>query len=161
MKTFKEMVTGNIQESSNQNFIDAVLRHLKGADEKTIRMVMNAMADGKHSKAARILGNVKPAKGDLGNIKESTLQEGSGKRNFKFTGKDEIGKFWVVLNATSGNEVLEDILFEADIFDMMLQQRGGLDIPSIEGIYKSKSKAKKVAEKIAEQAFRDLVNTAK
>ena len=83
----------------------------------------------------------------------------SGKRNFGFEGKDEIGNFWVVMNATSGNEVLEDLLFEADIFDMMLQQRGGLEIPAIQGIYKSKSKAKKIAEKIAEQAFRDLVNT--
>ena len=57
----------------------------------------------------------------------------SGKRNFGFQGKDEIGDFWVVLNPTSGNEVMEDIFFKADIFDMMLQQRGGLEIPSIQG----------------------------
>ena len=82
-----------------------------------------------------------------------------GKRHLGFQGKDEIGNFWVVLNPTSGNEVLEDIFFEADMFDMILQQRGGLDIPSIEGIYKSKGKAKKIAEKLAEQVHRDQVNS--
>ena len=92
-------------------------------------------------------------------VKGENLTEAmGGKRNFGFQGKDEIGEFWVVMNATSGNEVLEDLLFEADIFDMMLQQRGGLDVPSIQGIYKSKAKAKKIAEKIAEQVHRDQVN---
>ena len=71
----------------------------------------------------------------------------SGKNVLNFKGKDEIGDFWVVTNPTPDSE-LPDILFQADIFDIVLQIRGGLDVESIVGIYKKEVKAKKVAVKL-------------
>jgi hypothetical protein len=75
------------------------------------------------------------------------LDEGSGKSFFNFQGTDEIGDFWVVTNPT-GIEVLEDILYQANIFDMILQHRGGLDMSTVALITKSKAKAKKLAGKL-------------
>jgi len=68
----------------------------------------------------------------------------TGKLNLKFKGEDEIGKFWVVIKSTEFSE-LEDILFEADIFDMYLQIKGGLNPQDIIGLYKNKNKAKNKA----------------
>ena len=68
-----------------------------------------------------------------------------GKRHFQFKGTDEIGDFWVVLKADKIS-VLEDILFDADVFDMILQKDGGLKIHEIVGLYKSKAKATKIAK---------------
>jgi hypothetical protein len=73
------------------------------------------------------------------------LEELSGKRNEGFTGIDEVGKFWVVTEADK-NSTLPDILFEADIFDIHLQLKGGLKGSEIVGIFKKKSKASKAAE---------------
>jgi hypothetical protein len=41
---------------------------------------------------------------------------------------------------------LADILFKADIFDLMLQKDGGLKIYNIVGIYKKESTATKIAK---------------
>jgi len=81
----------------------------------------------------------------------------SGKRVFDFSGVDEIGDFWVVIkpNEITETEVTEptDILFKADVFDIALQMEGGLKGSEIVGIYKSKGKAKKIAEKLIKKLF--------
>jgi hypothetical protein len=72
-----------------------------------------------------------------------------GKRNHQFDGKDEIGDFWVVTDPGRGQESeMADIFFQADIFDMALQLRGGLKGWEIIGIYKNKAKAQKIAQKL-------------
>lgn len=75
------------------------------------------------------------------------MLEGSGKKVLDFFGTDDVGKFWVVTDG-GPDSTLADILFEADIWDMILQVRGGLDISQVQLVTKSKSKAKKLAEKI-------------
>lgn len=64
-----------------------------------------------------------------------------------FIGVDEVGNFWVVTKPTGDSQVI-DILFEADIPRMALQFLGGLLPHQISGIYKSRAKAKKHAEKL-------------
>jgi len=59
---------------------------------------------------------------------------------------DEVGKFWVVTRATK-ESTLDDILFEMDVFGMMLQAKGGLDKNDILGIFKDKKKATTLASK--------------
>lgn len=59
--------------------------------------------------------------------------------------EDEVGKFWVVLFATPESELV-DILFESDIFDIMIMAKGGLRPNDILAIFKNKVKAKKYAE---------------
>lgn len=78
------------------------------------------------------------------------LNEGSGKSVFGYKGPDEVGKFWVVTFPTQFSS-LNDIFFEADIFDFALQLRGGLEVEEISGIFKNKAKAKKLAVKLLEE----------
>ena len=75
------------------------------------------------------------------------LTELSGKSSFGYKGPDEVGKFWVVSYPTQFTE-LNDIFFEADIFDFALQLRGGLEVAEIAGIFKNSGKAKKLAVKL-------------
>ena len=75
---------------------------------------------------------------------DKPVNELSGKGNFGFKGTDEIGKFWVVTKPTS-DSTLGDFLFQADVFDLALQLRGGLKGNEIVGIYKNDTKAHKVA----------------
>ena len=72
------------------------------------------------------------------------VNELSGKGQFKFKGADEIGQFWVVTKPNA-DSTLGDFLFQADIFDLALQLRGGLKGSEIIGIYKNDIKAHKVA----------------
>lgn len=67
------------------------------------------------------------------------VSEGSGKRHFKFMGDDEVGKFWM-LTVPNKNSTLDDCLIELDLFDFILQLRGGLDPEDIVGFYKEKEK---------------------
>ena len=60
---------------------------------------------------------------------------------------DEVGKFYIVTFPSDGSE-LYDIFFEADMQRMQLQFLGGLLPHQISGIYKSRAKAKKHAEKL-------------
>ena len=83
-------------------------------------------------------------------LNNNKINELSGKHVTKFKGVDEIGNFWVVTQPTGVSELV-DIFFEADVFDMYLQIRGGLEGDSIVGIYKNKAKAKKVAEKLIKE----------
>ena len=78
-------------------------------------------------------------------VKPRPIEEAMGKRNAGFKGVDEIGKFWIVSNKAEGAELI-DILWEADVFDMHLQLKGGLRGDEIVGIYKSKAKATKIAK---------------
>jgi len=82
-------------------------------------------------------------------LKENTtmkvINELNGARTLGFKGKDDMGKFWVVTKASKNSE-LGDILFDADVFDMILQARGGLAGGDIELITHDKNKAKKLAE---------------
>ncbi len=75
------------------------------------------------------------------------LNELSGKSNIGFNGTDEVGRF-LVITKPDVNSTLADILFYADVFDMVLQIRGGLKGKDIVGIYKNYAKAKKVATKL-------------
>jgi len=52
----------------------------------------------------------------------------------------KIEKFWVVTHATPESEFL-DVCFQADIRQLGLQFRGGLDHTDIVGIYTLKSEA--------------------
>lgn len=61
-----------------------------------------------------------------------------------FEGIDELGKFWVVTRPGITTRII-DIMFEADMKKMYYQFMGGLQLEEIAGIYKSKSKAKKLA----------------
>lgn len=83
----------------------------------------------------------------MANLEKYLINELSGKHHMKFVGIDQVGEFWVVLIPTE-DSILEDILFEANIFDMHLQFLGGLKASDIMGIYKNKAKAKKVAENL-------------
>ena len=80
-------------------------------------------------------------------VEGGTLDEAmGGKGTLQFNGIDEVGDFWIVLSADMGYE-LSDMFFKADIFDVHLQMLGGLKGYNILGIYKSKGKAKKAADK--------------
>jgi hypothetical protein len=79
-------------------------------------------------------------------VEGGTLDEAmGGKRHLQFKGKDEIGDFWVVMKGDKISE-LADILFKADVFDLILQKMGGLNIPDIVGIYKKEATATKIAK---------------
>lgn len=75
------------------------------------------------------------------------LNESRAKKLFHFNGTDEIGKFWVVVVPTK-NSIMEDVLFETDVFGLALQLRGGLGGDEIWGLYKNKQKALKEAGKL-------------
>ena len=79
----------------------------------------------------------------------------SGKSYFRFVGEDQVGDFWVVEYPGRDSE-LSDIFFQADIFDMALQIRGGLDPETIYGIYKSKGLALKKAKELLLKRDNDL-----
>lgn len=76
------------------------------------------------------------------------LNELSGKSNTGFKGTDEVGRFLVVTKPADADSTLADILFYADVFDMVLQFRGGLKGEDIVGIYSNYAKAKKIATKL-------------
>jgi len=59
---------------------------------------------------------------------------------------NEIGKFWVVTKAGK-KSTLADILFETGVPGIMKQALGGLTIPEVQGVFKSKVKAEKFAKK--------------
>lgn len=88
-------------------------------------------------------------------IKSQFKEAMSGKSHFRFMGDDEIGDFWIVERPEKWSEI-QDILYKLDIFDMVLQIRGGLDPETIYGIYqdKNRNKARKIAEKLLQE--RDL-----
>ena len=61
--------------------------------------------------------------------------------------RDNVGLFWVV-TFPKRDSVLQDILFQTDICGMHLQYLGGLKDEEIEGFYKSKEKATKLAKSL-------------
>jgi len=71
----------------------------------------------------------------------------SGKSNLGFHGIDQVGDFFVVIHP-SKDSTLQDVLFKADIFDMVLQFRGGLAGKEIAGIYKTEEPARAEAVKL-------------
>ncbi len=60
---------------------------------------------------------------------------------------DEIGQFWVVMLPTAKSE-LSDILFETNIFRIMLQTQGGLKAEDIVGLFRSQDDARACACKL-------------
>ena len=74
------------------------------------------------------------------------LNELTGKRGFGFKGIDQVGSFWVVTKIISSSSTIDDILFECNVFDFVLQINGGLDAKDILLITQDKKKAQKVAE---------------
>jgi len=78
----------------------------------------------------------------------------TGKGHFQFSGTDEVGKFWVVYfperYAESETELV-DVVFEADVFDMLLQLKGGLEPEAIKGIFKSESAANNLAQTLLKE----------
>lgn len=60
---------------------------------------------------------------------------------------DQIGKFWVVTYPTGQSE-MGDICFEANVQDLMLMSRGGLNPNEIQGIFKSQGPATALAKQL-------------
>lgn len=60
---------------------------------------------------------------------------------------DEVKTFWVVTYPTKYS-TLPDIVFKATVFDMMVQQAGGLRREEIAAIFKTKPKAEKLGKKL-------------
>ena len=58
---------------------------------------------------------------------------------------DQVGTFWVVLYPVTTDAYLEDIMFEANVFDMILQFKGGLTGEEIYGLFNNQREAKKIA----------------
>ena len=73
---------------------------------------------------------------------------------------DEIGKFYVVEKPTKNSE-LSDTFFETDLFEFVLQMKGGLEKSEIHGIYKTEGKAKSQATKLLKDRDTKLKETYK
>ena len=65
--------------------------------------------------------------------------------HFGFNGDYDLPPFWVVTRPTIESK-LADILFESDLFGFILQEKGGLKISEIVGIYNNHAEAKKIAQ---------------
>jgi len=77
------------------------------------------------------------------------IKESSGKRTLNISNSvDDIGNFWVVTKDIYGHSTLQDILFEADIFDMHLQFNGGLNGEDVLLVTFDKNKAEKLAKQV-------------
>ena len=64
-----------------------------------------------------------------------------------FSGDYDLSPFWVVTKPTSESK-LADIFFESDLFGFILQEKGGLKIREIVGIYTDHAEAKKIAQRL-------------
>jgi len=73
---------------------------------------------------------------------------------------DEVGKFYVVEKPTKNSE-LSDVFFETDLFEFVLQMKGGLEKSEIHGIYKTEGKAKSQATKLLKDRDANLKETYK
>ncbi len=59
--------------------------------------------------------------------------------------KDDVGNFFVVLNATK-ESTNENIMFETDVFNLAEKIKNGLSLESIRAIVKKQDRAKRMAE---------------
>lgn len=73
---------------------------------------------------------------------------------------DEVGKFYVVEKPTKDSE-LSDVFFETDLFEFVLQMKGGLEKSEIHGIYKTEGKAKSQATKLLKDRDKNIKETYK
>ena len=75
----------------------------------------------------------------------------SGKSHLGFRGIDQIGDFFVVIHPTEASD-LNDVLYKADVFDMVLQFKCGLKGRDIVGIFKDGNHAKELALQLMKKA---------
>jgi hypothetical protein len=78
-------------------------------------------------------------------IKKSDAEIIASHWSKKFWWDDDIGDFWVVLKGTPDSE-LDDVLFESDVSNMMLQAAGGLKREDVICVTELYDKAEKLAK---------------
>lgn len=87
---------------------------------------------------------------------DESFQSGKKVKDYPHIQTDEIGTFWIVIEANYKYRSLDDILFECDLISYTAMVKEGLSVNAIIGIFKNKSEATKLANELILNSQRGL-----